>query len=105
MSDPIIKDAIQIRDHLLDVAKEIRHRKKRETHSSTVNLMEYDAAYCEAAAAMLQKLGTEITRLRLTIRHFDQNMMDRTGLRNVVRTWNDSEPIALPRLPGMGKMS
>lgn len=90
MTDPVIKDAINLRDRLRDCAKEFRIHRQLLRHSSGKEMAEHDAKTCDDAAAMLQTLGTEITRLRLTIQHFAAGTMSRTDLRNVVRTWNSS---------------
>ena len=56
-----------------------------------VILAEHDAVACERAAAMLEKLGTEVTRLRLGISHYyycDHTGMSVVELRRMTENWN-----------------
>ena len=89
MTDPVIRDAIKLRDRLVECAKEFRILGKRAKTPAGASWA-IDANACDQAAAMLQKLGTEVTRLRLTIQHFDAGRMSRLELRKVVGNWNDS---------------
>lgn len=89
MTDPVIKLAIKQRDGLLDCAKEFRRQGSIAQRNSARELAELDARACEDAAAMLKKLGTEVTRLRLTIGHFGCGRMNRSDLRKAAETWND----------------
>ena len=80
----VIKNAARLRDHLLDVAKELRLRR-----DGNIELWELDAKACDDAAAMLRKLGTEVTRLRLAIGHHKYGMMSCADLFQIPDTWND----------------
>ncbi len=90
--DPVIALAIKQRDCLLDCAKEFRIHGNMAKTVSAKKLAEFDAAVCEDAAKMLEKLGTEISRLRLAIQHFDHGRMGRFELRDVVKNWNGQSP-------------
>jgi len=87
-TDPVIRDAIRLRDRLLDVTKEHDYKARAATHKSTIECAEMDAQTCRAAAAMLEKLGTEVTRLRLGIGHLHYGMMDRLELNQMTKNWN-----------------
>ena len=103
MTDPVIKDAIKLRDGLLEAAKEFRILARRADRQTTRELREFDADCCEAAAKMMAKLGTEVTRLRLGIGHHlsGQMPLDRHELRKMTVDWNDAdEKIEMPRLSG-----
>lgn len=95
-TDPVIRDAIKLRDGLLECAREFRVYGGKSRHASGRELAEMDAKVCENAAVMLQKLGTEVTRLRLCIGHFDYGRMDRSDLRRATQNWNDSPAAELP---------
>lgn len=82
-SEPVIAAAIKLRDRLGDVAKEIGYRR-----DGNAELNAMDAKVCADAAAMLEKLGTEVTRLRLGIGHLYYGRLDRTELWNMSRNWN-----------------
>ena len=82
MSEYVIKDAIKTRDQLLEVSQQFKYR--RSKHKELDSL---DETTCEHAAELLQKLGTEVTRLRLTIEHYLYGRMGRDDLKNVVKTW------------------
>lgn len=87
--DPIIDQAIRLRDGLLSAAKEFRHTGACSTHAVTKELTEHDAKTCEDAAKMLRKLCTEITRLRLGIGHYKYGKLARADLISMTETWND----------------
>ena len=84
--DPVIAEAIKIRDNVRSAAKEFRYRR-----DGNKELNEMDAKACEDAAVMLQKLGTEVTRLRLAIGHYKYGMMSRQDLIKIPDTWNDDK--------------
>lgn len=84
MTDPVIRDAIKLRDRLRDVAKELRMRR-----DGNVECNEMDAQSCDDSADMLQKLGTEVSRLREGIGHFKYGQMSRVNLIGMPDTWND----------------
>ena len=86
MTDVVIKDAIKLRDRLLDVAKELRYRR-----DGNLELNERDAKSCDDAAAMLQKLGTEVTRLREGIGCFKYGRLNRDRLIRLPDTWNSDD--------------
>jgi hypothetical protein len=89
-TDPVIRAAIKIRNRLVDCAKEFRIHGRMARKPAGVEMAEHDAKACDEAAAMLQKLGTEVTRLRLSIQHFNAGRMSRFELSEVVKNWNDS---------------
>ena len=84
MTDPVIAQAIQIRDRLKDVSKEIGMRQ-----DGNKELNDMDAETCTDAAHMLQKHGTEVTRLREVIGHYRYGMIERAALFRVMESWND----------------
>ncbi len=88
--DPIIDQAIRLRDGLLGAANEFRHIGGPSANAVTKELMELDAKTCEDAAKMLQKLGTEVTRLRLGIGHYRYGMVDRSALVRMSESWNEN---------------
>ena len=85
MKDCVIKDAIKLRSRLLDVAKELRIRR-----DGNLELNEMDAKSCDDSAAMLRKLGTEVTRLREGIGCFKYGRLSRISLIQLPDTWNDN---------------
>lgn len=88
MTDPVIKKAIAMRDGLVAAAREFRRIGKRSDHAATKELMEMDAVNCENAAEMLEKLGTEVDRLRLGIgiRHYGR--LSGAKLMAMTKNWN-----------------
>jgi len=88
MSDEVIRRSIWLRDQLLQCAKEFDYAAQKTQHASAKRMAEHDKATCEGAAEMLAKLGTEVTRLRLVIQHFDAGRMTRFELRSAVENWN-----------------
>ena len=82
--DSTMREAIRLRDRLLDVAKELRLRR-----DGLPELNKLDAQSCDDSAQMLQKLGTEVTRLREGIGHFEYGMMSRHDLIQMPRRWNE----------------
>lgn len=79
MSDSVIRDAIKLRDALLQVAKEIETRAEtdkalRRSSKTAQELALMDSRTCIEAAQMLQVLGTEVTRLRegIGLHHYGQ---------------------------------
>ena len=90
MSDQVIKRSIWLRDQLLQCAKEFGYISEKTAHASAKRMAAHDKSTCEEAAAMIEKLGTEVTRLRLCIQHFDHGRMSRFALRDVVENWNAS---------------
>ena len=91
MTDPVIAEAIKLRDKLLECAKEFRHHGVMARTDAGKKMAEFDALICEASAEMMAKLGTEVTRLRLGIQHFDHGRMDRLELRKFPNSWNQPE--------------
>ena len=87
--DPIINQAKKLHGGLLSAAKEFRYIGARSTHAASKELMEHDAKTCEDAAKMLRKLGTEITRLRLGIGHYEYGKLTRADLIGMTENWND----------------
>lgn len=92
MTDPVISDAIKLRDALHECAKEFRVYRDVRSNVSGKTLAEYDARICQAAARMLEKLGTEVTRLRETIGCFHYGRANEKDLTNVWRSWNAPHP-------------
>jgi len=89
-TDPVIRDAINMRDGLLHIAKEFRMQGEDPRVSATrKELAAIDAKYCEDAAEMLQKLGTEVDRLRMGIGGMLDYHMSRGDLRQMTRNWNN----------------
>ena len=88
MTDVIIESAIRLRDRLLELSKELR----RNGPMNNETLRRMDAANCEEAAKMLEKLGTEVTRLRLAIGHHSYRRMSHADLVRIADTWNDGDP-------------
>lgn len=82
MSDPVIKEAIRIRDRLQELATDLRLR------PGHVQANDMDGRTCDEAAKMLQKLGTEVTRLRLFIQHHQHGRLSTADLYKVVENWN-----------------
>jgi precorrin-6x reductase len=87
-SDQVIERAIKLRDQLLECAKEFDIHALRYTRPGARKAVESDAKACREAAEMMAKLGTEVTRLRLGIQHFDHGRIDRFELREMVENWN-----------------
>ena len=59
--------------------------------------LEHDAQISERAAAMLEKLGTEVDRLRQSIGCFGYGRLSHREISELVETWNDSpKPHAKP---------
>lgn len=71
----VLKDAGLLRDHLRELARFLRSGPLIDAE-----LRAPDADCCDDAAAMLQKLGTEVTRLRLSIGRYRYHMMSRADL-------------------------
>lgn len=67
-TDPVIADAITLRERLERCAKEFRIHGQMSRTDAGKTMAEFDAKSCEAAAEMLEKLGTEVTRLHPTFR-------------------------------------
>lgn len=80
--DPVIDEALKIRDRLLNVAKEIGYQHKPGA------LRDFDMKTCKQAAEMLQKLGTEVDRLRMGIGHFHHGRMSIFDLEKMTKNWN-----------------
>ena len=87
--DPILDQAVKLRDGLLGAANEFRCRGALTKSAVTKELSELDAKTCEDAAKMHQKLGTEVTRLRLGIGHYKYGMLDRSDLIRMSESWNE----------------
>lgn len=84
-------------DDVFEQAKRIAERVKAAGHvtSSRIarepaekELNDYDANACFKSAAMIAKLSTEVTRLRLLIQHFDHGQIDRRTMVDATRNWN-----------------
>lgn len=88
MADPVIAEAIKLRDRILACGREFELRKRAARRPADAELAEYDFQSCQETAAMLQKLGTEVTRLRLAIQHFDCGRMSRFELHEITTNWN-----------------
>jgi hypothetical protein len=88
MSDAVITEAIKLRDRILACGREFEIRKRTARSPVDAELAEVDFQACQEAAAMLQKLGTEVTRLRLAIQHFDYGRISRFDLREITTNWN-----------------
>lgn len=90
-SDGVIAEAVKLRDKLLEVAKELRIQGKMARSTSGKTLAAMDAKACDDSARMLEKLGTEVTRLRLGILTYCDGRMEERGLRNMAKNWNGDE--------------
>lgn len=75
MTDARIERAVRLKKDLTNLVPEMRS--------------EFDRSTCIETVAMLQSLGTEVTRLRLAIGTFLYGRMDRHELRKISETWND----------------
>lgn len=87
MSDTILENGPKLRDHLLRVATELelsRHGNKE--------LNQLDAKTCRDAAVAIQVLATEVNRLRLGIDCYLYGRLERSSLREMETTWNNSNP-------------
>ena len=87
MTDATTKAAIKIRDRLNEVATELKRRL-----DGLPELNRMDARTCEDAALMLEKLGTEVTRLRLGIGCYRYGRLSRVDLFAMTRNWNSRMP-------------
>lgn len=97
MTDPVIRVAINLRDRLRETERELRILASTATHPATRTMRGFDADSCRDAALMLEKLGTEVTRLRLGVGHFFYGWMSRVDLGRMARCWN-SDPDPQPRV-------
>ena len=96
-TDPVIRDAIKLRDGLIECAREWRYYVQMHARTDAAKRMgEHDAQISERAAAMLEKLGIEIDRLRQAIGCFSDGRMSRPELRQLVNSWNDDPPTVSP---------
>lgn len=84
--------AKKLREKLGDIAIELTRNAERSKDAAAKELLEFEALCCVEAAGMIAKLGTEVTRLRLTIQHYDHGRMTRTQLANAAETWNGDPP-------------
>lgn len=92
-TDPVIRDAIKLRDGLIECAREWRHYVQMHARTDAAKrLGEHDAQISERAAAMLEKLGTEVDRLRQAIGCFGDGRASRSELRHLVNSWNYDAP-------------
>ncbi len=82
--DPTILSAKCLRDRLLDVGRELGQRRE-----GNPELNRMDAATCRDAAAMMKRLGTEVTRLRETIGCFEHGRLSRLDLVRIPLSWNN----------------
>ena len=77
-TDPVIRDAIKLRDGLRECAREWRYYVQMHARSDAAKRMgEHDAKISERAAAMLEKFGIEVSRLRQAIGCFGDGRMSR----------------------------
>ena len=89
-TDPVIRDAIKLRDALIECAREWRYYVQMHARTDAAKRMgEHDAKISEQAAAMLEKLGIEVDRLRQSIGCFGDGRMSRSEIRHLVNSWND----------------
>lgn len=96
MTDPVIRDAIKVRDRLHEVAKELRIVRDLRRNESGRVMAEYDARTCQTAALMLEKLGIEVDRLRQTIGCYRYGRASHAELIHAAETWNDGYPYEMP---------
>jgi hypothetical protein len=88
MTDPVIVKAIQLRDQLVSCADELAIQARIGRNSSARELAAMEAQSCRDAAEMLEKLGTEVSRLRLAIGHFRYGRLARGALEAMANNWN-----------------
>ena len=81
-----MNEAIGIRDRLARVEKEIGYRL-----DGNKELNKLDAHTCADAREMLEKLDTEVFRLRAAIGHYRYGRMSRAELFKIAQTWNGDE--------------
>ena len=87
--DIVLLDAMQLHDLLHDCALEFWQQGKMQTTDPGRRMASYDQQICLDAAAMIQKLSLEVTRLRLGIGcHLDTGDPDRFLLKKMVKSWN-----------------
>ena len=92
-TDPVIREAIKLRDSLEDTAKEfdiIEQEAISEGKKPKALCANMDARRIRDAIDMLAKLGTEVTRLRLGIEHAADPRagMSLKELTNMTKSWN-----------------
>lgn len=80
-------DAIRLARQLNEIASDQRARAKM-VDGARKELALIDAKTCDDAAALLQKFGTEVTRLRAGIGCYLYGRLERHELRQMTETWN-----------------
>lgn len=86
--DPVIAESMHIHDDLYGCANEF-YNESRVSKGKARQLNLFDQQVCLDAANMIQKLATELTRLRLTIQcHCDTGVPDRNEMRRATKNWN-----------------
>lgn len=104
-TDSVIKEAKRLRDRLISAGNELNRRaeflrlkansptvlvKEAKAMRTEAELAELDGKACLESAKMLQKLGTEVFRLRAGIGcYLDTGDPDRGRLRQMTQNWND----------------
>lgn len=92
-TDPVIREAIKLRESLEDTAKEfdiVEQEAVRDGKKAKALCANMDARRIREAMDMLAKLGTEVTRLRLGIEHAADPRagMSLKELNNMTKSWN-----------------
>ncbi len=87
-TESVIADSIRLRNRLVESAA-FRSADTLRTDAQR-ELRDYDVSVMEDAALMIEKLGQEVTRLRLGIGHFEYGQIDKSLLCKMARDWNGS---------------
>lgn len=85
--DPI-KEAIELRHYLLGIAGLLRVEARTATVASKRMALAMDSDTVEKAAQMLQKLTTEIMKLRVAIEKANQGKLTLVELSRLAELWN-----------------
>jgi hypothetical protein len=88
MSDDATRDAIRLTNSLVDLGKYLHVSARVEQDPAKRQLMVYDSKTCQDAAQMLQKLGTEVVRLREGIGCFHYGKLNERDLYGMSQNWN-----------------
>lgn len=86
--DQVTQDAIKLQRQLSEIASEFRMFSALAVTDVGSEIAKRNAKACDDAAAMLQKLGTEVTRLREGIGCYHYGRLDRQDLWRMARSWN-----------------
>ena len=91
MTDIVLQQAKGLKERLLDIAQEHDYMSMKPGLSTVQQDMhELDRQSCIDSANMIEKLATEVIRLRLSIGHFKYGRLSEFDLFKVSETWNQS---------------